>query len=81
MGAPLNMVPKNDILKRSNNLSVGGHGVGPCTSFLSGKRSTDELAALRLACARSGQAQTVFHVLYQIWRTDSMIAQLILYNR
>jgi hypothetical protein len=24
---------------------VGGHGVGPCTSFLSGKRSTDELAA------------------------------------
>ena len=25
--------------------TVGGHGVGPCTSFLSGKRSTDELAA------------------------------------
>ena len=32
-------------MKGGQEKLVGGHGVGPCTSFLSGKRSTDELAA------------------------------------
>jgi hypothetical protein len=35
------MEVEEDYVNLSNR--VGVHGIGPCTSFLSGKRSTDEL--------------------------------------